>query len=156
MTDIALIWSNDSFSGDLALDDGRLVTDDGLHSAMLISLFTDARARADDVLPDAGGDPRGWWGNAFAAEAEAGDAFELGSRLWLLDREKLTDRVVERARIYAAEALAWLKDRGVVSALTVQAARLGDQTLAIAVIVDRPEGPKRQVFDFTWEASLAV
>jgi phage gp46-like protein len=156
MTDIALIWSNESFSGDLALVDGRLTTDDGLKTAMFASLFTDARARADDVLPDAGGDPRGWWGNAYPAEADAGDGFELGSRLWLLEREKLTDRTVERGRTYAAEALAWLKERGVVSSLTVEAARIGDQTLAIAVAVERPEGPARQIFDFTWEASVAL
>lgn len=154
MTDIAILWSNDSFSGDLALDDGRLATDDGLRTAMIISLFTDARARPDDVLPDPGGDPRGWWGNAFPADA--GDAFELGSRLWLLEREKLTPRTVERARGYAADALAWLKLRGVVSSLTVTAARIGDQTLVISVAVERPEGPGRQVYDFTWEASVAL
>lgn len=155
MTDIALIWSNDIFGGDLALVDGRLETDDGLRTAMIVSLFTDARAHEDDALPDAGGDPRGWWGNAYPAE-DGGDAFELGSRLWLLEREKLTPRTIERARAYAAEALAWLKDRGVVSALIVRAARMGDQTLAIAVEVERPEGPSRQVYDFTWEASVAL
>lgn len=150
MTDIAVIWSNDSFSGDIALVGGRLATDDGLRTAILISLFTDARARADDRLPDKGADPRGWWGNAFSPVAGR----ELGSRLWLLNREKLTAETVERARGYAVEALAWLKDDGIVSALAVDAARIGNQSLALKVTVDRPEGPARQVYDFVWEASL--
>ena len=150
MTDIALIWSNDSFGGDLALVNGRLATDDGLRTAILISLFTDARARPDDRLPDEGADPRGWWGNAHSPVPGR----ELGSRLWLLGREKLTGAVVERARAYAAEALAWLKDDGIVSALAVEAARIGNHLLALKVTVDRPNGPARQIYDFTWEASL--
>lgn len=150
MTDIALHWSNDSFSGDIAVVNGGLDTDDGLRTAMLISLFTDARALADDPLPDDGADPRGWWGNAFSPVPGR----ELGSRLWLLEREKLTAATVERARDYAASALAWLKEDGIVSALAVQAARIGNQMIALKVTVDRPEGPSRQVYDFVWGASL--
>lgn len=150
MSDIAILWSNDSFSGDIALDSGRLVTDDGLRTAMLISLFTDARARDDDPLPDDGADPRGWWGNAVAPVAGR----ELGSRLWLIGREKLTAATVERARVYAAEALAWLKADGIVSALSVAAARIGNHMIALKITLDRPEGPARQVYDFVWEASL--
>lgn len=150
MTDIALAWSNESLGGDIALDAGRLATDDGLRTAILISLFTDARAKADDPLPDDGADPRGWWGNSFAPVLGR----EIGSRLWLLSREKLTAAVVDRARVYAAEALAWLKGDGIVSALFVETARIGNQMIAIKVTVDRPNGPARQVYDFVWEASL--
>jgi len=150
MTDIALIWSNDSFSGDLALHAGRLSTDDGLRTAIHLSLFTDARAKADDPLPDDGADRRGWWGNAYSPVSGR----ELGSRLWLLSREKLTADIVDRARVYVAEALAWLKDDGIVSALAVKTTRIGNQMLAIEVTIDRPDGPARQVYDFVWEASL--
>lgn len=152
MTDIALLWSNDSFSGDIALNAGRLVTDDGLRTAILISLFTDARAGDDDRLPDDGADRRGWWGNAYKPSDDAPE--ELGSKLWLLSREKLTAATVERARTYAADALAWLQRAGIVSSLTVRATAIGHQMLAIAVEVVRPEGPARDVYDFVWEASL--
>ncbi|QUM72175.1 phage GP46 family protein [Sphingopyxis granuli] len=150
MTDVAIRWSNDSFSGDLAFEVGRLVTDDGLHTAIFLSLFTDARAREDDRLPDEGADPRGWWGNAFSLVAGR----ELGSRLWLLAREKITAVTVERARVYAVEALAWLKDDGIVSGLAVEATRMNAQMIALKIVIDRPEGPSRQVYDFVWEASL--
>ena len=117
---------------------------------MIASLFTDARAGDDDRLPDDGADRRGWWGNAFSPVAGR----ELGSKLWLLNREKLTAATVERGRAYAAAALAWLKQDGIVSALSVQATAIDNQMLAIAVTVDRPEGPARQVYDFVWERSL--
>ncbi|PAL25680.1 hypothetical protein CD928_03065 [Sphingopyxis sp. GW247-27LB] len=138
----------------MAVVDGRLVTDDGLRTAIEISLFTDARAREDDPLPDNGADPRGWWGNAFRPSEDAPE--ELGSRLWLLEREKLTAANVERGRTYAADALAWLKRAGIVSDLVVIAVALGRTTLALGVEVERPEGPSRDRFDFVWEASLAV
>lgn len=155
MTDLAIRWSNDRFGGDVALVEGRLATDEGLRTAMLISLFTDARARGDDALPEAGADPRGWWGNGFGRESDrAGGTRELGSRLWLLAREKLTPATIARARAYVTEALGWMTAEGVVSALEVEVTRMGDQVLAIAVAVERPEGPARQRFDFKWEASL--
>jgi phage gp46-like protein len=153
MTDLAIIWSNERFGGDLALVNGQLASDEGLRTAMIVSLFTDARAAADDPLPHDGADPRGWWGNGFARSAAA-QPRELGSRLWLLDREKLTVAVLARAKAYALEALAWMTEEGVVSALAVEVARLDDQSLGLAVLVDRPEGPARQRYDFKWEQSL--
>lgn len=156
MTDIALIVSDDGRVIDVQVLDGTIVVDDGLRTAMLISLFTDARARGDDPLPHAGADRRGWWGNGFAADDDAAALPELGSRLWLLEREKLTDAVVERARGYAAEALAWLTADGIVSALGVEAVRIAPATLGLRVVVDRPDGPARQIYDFVWNASLAA
>jgi phage gp46-like protein len=44
---------------DVRLDGGDLSTDDGLETAVLLSLITDRRAEADDVLPDGGTDRRG-------------------------------------------------------------------------------------------------
>ncbi|MEG0281468.1 MAG: phage GP46 family protein, partial [Morganella sp. (in: enterobacteria)] len=44
-----------------------------------------------------------------------GEDQQLGSRLWLLRREKLTTNVAIKAETYALEALKWLKDDGVVN-----------------------------------------
>jgi len=154
MTDIAL--RRDALTGaiDLALQDGGLATDDGLMTAILISLFTDARARADDVLPEAGADRRGWWGDAFG---EDGDG--IGSRLWLLEREKVTEATALKARDIVTEALGWLVRDGVVRELDVQTMLVrptgtnGSGALAIAVTLSRPDGPARQRFDFVWDAT---
>lgn len=146
MTDAALIWDDQSFSADLALAAGDLATDTGLHGALLVSLFTDRRARADDVLPSEDGDRRGWWGDVTAAEADD----LIGSRLWLLSREKLTARVLARAREYGLEAVAWLLRDGVAAEIDVTTEIAAPGVLAIAVYVTRPGGPARQRFDFVW------
>ena len=164
MSDIALVWNADAFAGDLMLADGQLATDAGMRTAILISLFTDARAADDEELPEAGTDRRGWWGDALAREAQraagsARDSNRIGSLLWLLSRSKVTSSALIRAQRSCEDALAWLVRDGVASAVRVVVEvqlRSGQQSadlLAIAVEIDRPTGPNRQRFDFTWDAS---
>lgn len=108
---------------DTAFADG-MVSKNPLRRALVISLFTDARAQADDTLPGGpGSDPRGWWGDGLA------DAQPLGSRLWLLSREKVIPETLRRVEDYAREALQWLVTDGYFTALEVTAERL-----------DAPEG----------------
>ena len=147
MTDVALFWNAETFSADLAIVAGDLATDAGLQGAFLVSLFTDARARPDDVLPYEGADRRGWWGDVGAAEA--GD--QTGSRLWLLAREKRTPRVIAQAREMALEAVNWVVRDGVAAELDVTAEPFGADGVAFAIFVTRPGGPTRQRFDFVWK-----
>lgn len=153
MTDIALSWDNESGMGDLTLTGGALALDDGLRTAILISLFTDARAAQDDELPDRAGDRRGWWGNAFPVES--GDA-GMGSRLWLLSRAKALPATLVRARAYARDALQWLIDDRIASALDIDVRRErrdATEILMLTVALDRPGGEARLRYDFAWEAS---
>ncbi len=147
MTDIGLLWDPRAGSADIAVADGQLVSDDGLKTAILISLFTDARARADDALP-APEDKRGWWGDAFAVDQDD----VIGSRLWLLAREKMLPVVVSRAREYVVEATQWLIDDGITPTVVVMAEAQSPDLLAISVETMRPTGPGRQRFDFVWDA----
>lgn len=149
MTDLALVWNPEQFTADLAIEGGALRLDDGLRTAILISLFTDARAGADDILPQDGADRRGWWGDAYALSTDD----ETGSRLWLLAREKITIRTVNRARDYAREALAWIVEDGIAAAVDVIVEAQAPDRLAIGVILTRPSGPARERYDFVWEAS---
>lgn len=149
MTDLALAYASAEIeAADLLLVGGDLATDDGLRTAVIVSLFTDARAAADDPLPEPGADRRGWWGDA--VPRTAGDV--IGSRLWLLAREKITGSVLARAREYAEEALAWLVEDRVASAVDVQVEARRPQTLAIGVTIKRPNGPDRSRYDFVWES----
>lgn len=159
MTDLALAWNADGFFADLLLGHGQLATDDGLRTAVLISLFTDARAPAGAELPEDGDDRRGWWGDDFAAsdqfsgETRAENA--LGSTLWLLRRSKITPATLMRAKQAAQDALGWLIRDGIASTIAVEVEAQG-QRLAIGVTIDRPQGPGRQRHDFTWEASTGA
>lgn len=153
MTDVALIWDAHAFGADLALPGPALATDDGLVTAVIISLFTDRRARADDALPQAGADRRGWWGDVLAS-----DGREIGSRLWLFGRAKALASVLEDVAEAAREALAWLTEDGVASAVDVTAERQtrgATDVLALGVTIHRPEGPMRLRFDAAWSAIAA-
>lgn len=106
-----------------------LATVAGLTTAVIISLFTDRQADPDDVLPDGGTDRRGWWADT-----------TMGSRLWLLSREKEISAVLGKARQYAEEALAWLLDDGVASAVTVITSWYQEGVLLLRVRIDRAQG----------------
>lgn len=155
MTDFALIWNPETQSADMAVDGGQLAQDDGLMTAVLISLFTDRRANDDDVLPQAGADRRGWWGDAYSDDPND----RIGSRLWLLEREKLTEATALKARDIVREALDWMVRQGLVLQVDVTAeirrptAALVSGGLAIGVQLHRPDGPARQRYDFLWAAT---
>lgn len=127
---IALGWDQARGEGALLLEaSGRIARDAGLQSAVILSLFLDSRAGADDPLPPGSADRRGWLGDVLSPRP--GDRF--GSRLWLLAREKQTEETRVRAEEYAAEALAWLVEDGLAESVTVAASWLRAQTLLLRV-----------------------
>lgn len=132
----------DDFGIDINVVDGQLVVDDGLETAVLISLLTDALARDDDALPidsDSVLARQGWWGT----ELLDLDSGILGSRLWLNSREKIRNQSIERIRENAVNSLEWLLSDGIAQTVDVSVERQPDQNtedIAIDVRVTRPEG----------------
>ena len=116
--DIRTAYDAGTLALDFALDGADLATDEGLETAAAISLFTDRRAGRDDALPGGDDDRRGWWGDAFAGVE--GDL--IGSKLWLLGREKNLPEALNRARDYGAESLAWMVEDGIAERVEVIAA----------------------------------
>lgn len=106
---------------------------DPLLRAVIVSLFTWRRANPDDELPAT--DLMGWWGDSYADVQ--GD--RIGSRLWLLSRTVLTADTVRRAEEYVREALQWLLDDQVATAVHVSAQRAGLSALSVSVLVTRAE-----------------
>lgn len=131
MADIRLFFLDLDSGCDIASDPLGLVMDDGLDTAVLLSLFTDRRAEAGDEFS---GDPRGWWGDALAVTDDRPVA--MGSRFWLLAREKQTVPVLRRAEAYARQALQWMLDDGVASALTATASNPQRGWLWLDVLID--------------------
>jgi phage gp46-like protein len=135
----ALSWDGDRLVGDLALGPaGAVAGEDGLTTAVLVSLFTDRRASADDVPPDGTGDRRGWVGDVLSTVP--GD--RAGSRLWLLAREKQTEETRRRAVEYCREALAWLVEDGLAARVDVEAAWTAPASgiLGMRIVVTRLDG----------------
>lgn len=146
MSDIALVWNGTE--ADLAIEGGDLVLEEGLQTAAVISLFSDRRARPDDILPADDGDRRGWVGDAWPRV----DGDQIGSRLWLLNREKDVPEALRRAREYARESLAWLIEDGIGASLDVQASVPMRGVLRLELTVNRRDGSTlNHQFDTLWE-----
>lgn len=146
MSDLTLIW--DGSACDLAIDGNDLALDDGLRTALIVSLFSDRRARDDDELPGGDDDRRGWWADAWPQI----DGDRIGSRLWLLGREKELSETLRRAREYAEEALVWLIADGIAKRIEVVPSVPRRGVLALAITLHRPDGGRENhQFDVLWE-----
>ena len=107
---------------------------DSLSRAVVISLFTWQRASQSDEVDN---DQRmGWWGDTFAENK--GD--KIGSKLWLLLRQKITEETLNRAQEYAYESLKWLIDDGICSNITVSVERDEDDPnrINLSVLLTTP------------------
>lgn len=126
------------------LSELSMYADDELTRAVIISLFSWARARDDD--PVEGSRRFGFWGDTYA---EAGQ--ETGSRLWLMSREKILADTVEKCRKYAKSALEWMIDDGVADSVDVQAERNGIDRIDMSITISRKNDDSRLHFSNVWE-----
>jgi len=148
MADIALVMGD--FGGDIELQGMDLLADDGLETAVIISLFTDRRASSDQLPPEqAGEDLRGYWGDV--VPAVEGD--HTGSLLWLLQREKQTSQTRSRAEQYCRDALRWMIDDRVSNRIEVSASYVTRGVMRIVIDIYRPDqSPAQYRYDFEWTA----
>ena len=153
MTDIALNPPGGSGAGiaDLLIDGVDLATDDGLQTAVYISLFSDRLAMPDD-LPAGEADRRGWWGDMFP---DAPDD-QFGSHLWLLQREKQTQETRLRAEGYARRALDWMLEDRIADRVDVAASYPERGVLLIEVAIRRPTGNRLEFrYHYNWTEQAA-
>ena len=123
--DMKLVWTSTATYADINIVNNDVEHDDGLETAVLISLFCDARARDDDELPDTrSSDRRGWWGD-LVNPAEESDS--TGSRLWLLSRAKTTQETLVLCEQYVREAVQWFITDGVATSIEVDVERQGTE-----------------------------
>lgn len=148
MADAAMIMTE--FGGDLVLFGFDLERDDGLETAVIISLFTDRRASAEQIPAEYEQDDlRGYWGDL--ANASATD--QTGSLLWLLAREKQLPQTLSRAEQYCREALVWMVDDLVATKIEVEASYYSLGTMLLVIDIFRPTGPVvRYRFNYEWSA----
>lgn len=75
-----------------------------------------------------------------------------GSRLWLLQRSKLTNQLVQTVKGYIRECLQWMIDDGVVSRIDLDIRRTGINELGNSITLWRRDGPVMISFDDLWSA----
>jgi len=148
--DLLIDFDTTLLAGDLLFNEVSqdLETESGIRTAVIISLFTDRRANNDDVLPDPNStDKRGWWGDLASPDVE-GD--RIGSRLWLLSREKTVETTVPKTKGYITESLEWMLDDKIAKKIDVEVERQGtpgNDILAFSVAVHMP-GDSIYTYDF--------
>lgn len=151
MADAAMVMTENG--GELVLSGFDLARDDGLETAVIISLFTDRRASAEQIpveLPQ--DDLRGYWGDI----SNATTSNQTGSLLWLLAREKQLPQVLGRAQQYCREALAWMVEDLVATRVEVAAEFVAQGWMLILIDIFRPTGsPVRYRFNYEWAAQAA-
>lgn len=118
---------------------GAVVTSDmadNLSRSVVISLFTWQRASQSDEVDN---DQRmGWWGDTFAENK--GD--KIGSKLWLLLRQKVTDETLLRGQEMADDALQWLVEDGICTDVSVSIERDSNDPnrINLSVVLEQEHG----------------
>lgn len=140
MADIMLTLDGNEVVSDISIFDGDLVIDDGLKTSVIISLFCDAKAENTDILPSGETSRRGYW-----ADSEGN---RIGSKLWLLHREKLLPTVAVRARQYAEESLAWMLEDGIAASIIAETEIQKPDMLKLGITISR--GSNKD-YDYLWQ-----
>lgn len=149
MADIKSVFVDLEHGVDYALEQLGLAEDDGLDTAVIISLFTDRQAEPGDSIPDGTDDMRGHWTDSMPEV----DGDLIGSRLWLLTREKQLPEVMVRAREYCEEALDWMVQDGVARSVTVTVTNPVEGIMHAQIEIARPDGTAtRYQFENFWRA----
>ena len=136
------------YSNDIKIQNGILDLDNGLQTAIYISLFTDRRIGEDDEIPDRSNDRRGYWGDALEEEP-------LGSFLWTLDREKITNSVLNKIDTYSKDALNWLIEDGIASEINtiVERDSKNIEQINIEIQIIKPDEKSESYrYSLNWEA----
>lgn len=90
---------------------------DSVGRAVVISLFTWRRADPNDDLDN---EQRfGWWADQFSPKVND----RIGSKLWQLQRKKITDELILTAKEYIEQALKWMIEDGICKAVEVKVIR---------------------------------
>lgn len=135
MSDVGLVWQNGKADVLLNSDGNDLQSGHELQTAILVSLFTDARAAVTDV-PDINSDRRGWW------------AANLGSLLWLLARAKTTQVNLQNGISYIKNALSWLTAKGIADRVDVTGMIENLYKFTFTIKIRRSASAK---YDYLWD-----
>jgi phage gp46-like protein len=142
LSDIALVYKNNSF--DIEIVDDDLLADDGLETAVSVSVFTDARAKENDDLK--GKTNRGYWGDMYPEQD--GDVF--GSRYWLLMPAKVLPETANIASDYLKESLIWMVEDGIAASINVSSSYNENKFLISSIEINKKEG-KSLKFSLLWD-----
>lgn len=140
--DVRIITRDDGLF-DLSIVNSAFDTIEGFETAIIVSLFTDARAPSSVVQTPSR--RRGWVGNILTADS----GLQLGSRLWTFEQARLTPATLNDIAVAAQESLSWLVDRNQAKSISATAVRSGLRDVTINVSIVTIQG-KEERYAVLW------
>lgn len=114
---------------DIKKENGDFVRENGLETAVLLSLKLNARVD----------EKKSYKNNGFWAESLIG--YNIGSKLWLLNRNKITKDTLRLYEQYSKEALKWMIDEGISEKIEVAALKSKRYNgINVYIAIYRPTG----------------
>lgn len=152
MPDIKLIEIDEGGTPayDIGIENGDLVPDDGLETAILTSILSDQRADESQVpQPEF---RRGWIGDLVTPFP----GVKYGSLIWLTEQSRLTQSVLNSIKDYAQKSLQWMIDTGLANEIEATATRRGSNTVLLTIRVVSPGGGITEKAFTLWSNTINV
>jgi phage gp46-like protein len=128
--DVKLAKNDDGiFDIPLTADGKDIATVDGIETALMVSLYTNARTSGSKV-PDSF-NRQGWAGNLLTLK----DGFELGSELWTLKQARLVQNTLNAGQDLVRRSLQWMIDDGVADVINVTMTSKTDRAGEIKILL---------------------
>lgn len=152
---IRMRYYNNLQIGDMVFDGHHLETDDGLETAVLLSLHTDRRATKEqyqqfypwhDITT---ADLRGVWFDALLPEID-----RFGSLLWLLSGSKINAETAAIAKGFIEDCLRWMIQRGIAERIEVTTTVEQGRRIVAEIKIVRP-GELIPTWSRQWEVVSA-
>jgi phage gp46-like protein len=81
----------------------------------------------------------------------------VGSKLWMIERDKTTSEALALGEQYTKEALQWMVDDGVATSVSVAASRVGMSAMRLDIQIVRPNVEDATAFTYyyNWKSQTA-
>lgn len=143
--EIELVLENGSF--DVVIESGDFKNEPGFDTAILVSLFTDARADETQVLlPE---NRRGWIGNLVSEVPDR----QLGGYLWLTEQRRLNQDTVNEVIDYARKSLEWLVEDNAAIKIEVTGEIYPLRGIGLNIVITALNGVTSDHFIPLWEVT---
>ena len=144
--DIGIFFDGTQF--DIGVEKGDLIKDEGLETAVIISLFTDQRVTIEE-LPDLIENQKGWWGDAITEI----DGDQIGSKLWLLSASKNIDENIGKYETYCNDALQWMIDDGLAQNVST-VAEFSENGILLSIDIEKSPDESLN-YSYLWDGQKA-
>lgn len=114
-------------------ENGDFSLTSGFDTAIAMSIFCERRALPNEVPVSSR--RRGFWGNV----ASLLEGFEIGSKIWLVRQERLTEETINKIKDYLNQGLAWFVSEGWAVDVSTSVVAI-DGIVRIDVTIERPNG----------------